>query len=590
MTSIRPGRRFRSLAVLVCLAVCAAVTGTATAQPFAGNPSPGTTGPAVAAKKKPAILRVVLLGLRGRGNPTAFANQVSNPASPNYRRFLTQAEYRRRFSASPAVQRRVTGYLRSRKGIRKVELNPTRTVALVTVGQAAGRRFFCAKGMAPPAGGLCVPRPLRAAVRQITAGETYTAKAGSKRRSNSARPDQGKSGTPRGCAEALKTGAFTPNQLTTAYGVDPLHAQGLTGSGVRVVTLSSQMVPPSSFSTWARCFDLPIPKVTQFAMPSAQAGTAPDETVLDVEALATLAPGLDRITPIFVPLDQSFSHSFSLFMFGALDPKRQGGRLPDILSISDGVCEERFNAGQLRLGQRLLTEAAALGITTLAASGDLGFQGCFTNARGAMFPGSSPFTTSVGGTDLTLTPGNAIAAQPVWSTYDTAGSGQGVGTGGGPSGRWPRPSFQTGPGIGPALQRGKPTRLLPDIAAMASFTPGLSTFDQGESGWGVGGGTSAATPLAAAIVALSLQREAAAGRPPLGSLPPLLYQLARGPAYDSIFSDVTVGSSSRKPRSAAGRLPSGGAAQPGYDLATGLGSLRASAFADAVATVPPANP
>jgi len=573
-------RRIGQAIVLSCLALLALASGAS-----AYGPSAVSSPSAQTAAKKPAMLRVVLLGLRGRGNPTAFASQVSEPGSPIYRRFLTQSQFRQRFSASAADQRRVSRYLRSRRGVRRVELNPSRTVALVTLNQSAGSRLFCAKGMAPPAGGLCVPRPLRAAVRQITAGETYTAK-----RARSKRRVEVKSGTPRGCAAALKTGAFTPNQMATAYGVDALHDQGLTGSGIRVVTLSSQMVPPSSFRTWAKCFDLPVPKVTQFAMPSAQAGTAPDETVLDVEALATLAPGLERITPIFVPLDQSFSHSFSLFMFGALDPKRQGGKLPDILSISDGVCEERFNAGQLRLGQRLLTEAAALGITALAASGDLGFQGCFTNARGAMFPSSSPFTTSVGGTDLTLTAANEIAAQPVWSTYATAKNGQGVGTGGGPSARWPRPSFQTGPGIGPALQKGKPTRLSPDIAAMASFTPGLATFDQGESGWGVGGGTSAATPLAAAIVALTEQRETAAGRPPLGSLPPLLYELARGPGYASIFNDVTVGTSSRNPKSAAGRSPAGGAARPGFDLATGLGSLRAAAFAGAVATVPPANP
>jgi hypothetical protein len=66
-------------------------------------------------------------------------------------------------------------------------------------------------------------------------------------------------------------------------------------------------------------------------------------------------------------------------------------------------------------------------------------------------------------------------------------------------------------------------------------------------------------------------------------LPPLLYSLARGPAYRSIFSDVTQGTSSPHPGSAAGKMPAGGAAQPGYSLATGLGSLNASAFAGAVA-------
>jgi hypothetical protein len=85
------------------------------------------------------------------------------------------------------------------------------------------------------------------------------------------------------------------------------------------------------------------------------------------------------------------------------------------------------------------------------------------------------------------------------------------------------------------------------------------------------------------MVALTLEQERKAGRPPLGSIAPLLYQLARGPGYHSIFYDITQGTSSRRPKSAAAKTPAGGAAQPGYDLATGLGSLNASAFAAAVA-------
>ena len=199
--------------------------------------------------------------------------------------------------------------------------------------------------------------------------------------------------------------------------------------------------------------------------------------------------------------------------------------------------------------------------------------------------GRSPLTTSVGGTDLTLTAGNEIADQVVWSTFATD---QGVGTGGGPSQTWGRPGFQLAPGIGPELQQGKPTRLAPDVAAMASFVPGLAVYDKDGGGWGIGGGTSAATPITAAIAALALEQERKAGRPRLGSLPPLLYELARGPGYDEIFSDIIVGTSSQDPNSPIGQSPAGGAAQPGYDLATGLGSLKATAFADAIAAHPPA--
>ncbi len=525
----------------------------------------------------PPQRRVFLLGLPQRGNPEAFASQVSNPGSRNYRRLLSLRQYQSRFAPSGVRIRRVFHYLKSQRGVLRVELSSDKSVVLAVLTAEAGRRLFCATGPAPPTGGLCKPPALRLSVRQISASELYDPSASSAPAGAASRASQT-------CPGAIKTHAFTPHQLASAYMVDPLRSRGLDGSGVRVATLSSQEVDAAGFKTWARCFGLPAPSVRQVAMPGAtrDTGTAPEETVLDVEALASLAPHLRRITPIFVPLDQSFPNSFVLFMFGALDPSRQGGRLPDILSISDGVCEDRFTRDQLQLGERLLIQAAALGITTLAASGDLGFQGCFTSRPGALFPSSSPFATSVGGTDLTLTQNNRIANQVVWSTYATQPN-QGVGSGGGPSKVWSRPGFQRAPGIGPALQRGRPTRLAPDIAAMASFKPGLAVYDKDGGGWGLGGGTSAATPLEAAIVALVLQQERQASRPRLGSLSPLLYSLARGPGYRSVFYDITRGTSSRRPSSAIGKAPAGGAAQHGYDLATGLGSLNASAFADAVA-------
>jgi kumamolisin len=510
---------------------------------------------------------------------------VSNPASPDYRRFLSLHQYVRRFSAGTQVRRRVLAYLRSRPGVVKLNVSGG-SVILAVVTARAGRRLFCARGPAPPAGGLCEPRAIRRFVRQISVGEVY--RPGTDARRGLVRhATQTKSTAAQGCAAATAHGAFTPRQLSTAYGVDPLRSRGLNGSGVRVATLSSQEVDTSGFRTWARCFGRRPPVVRQVAMPGAvrDSGSAPEETVLDIEALASLAPGLQRITPIYVPLDQGFGNSFDLFMLGALDPSRQGGKLPNILSISDGVCEARYTRSQLQLGERLLAEAAALGISTLSASGDLGFRGCAVGKPGTLFPASSPFSTGVGGTTLRLTATNRIRSQVVWSTL-AQDPKQGGGSGGGPSTAWRRPGFQRAPGITPRLQRGTATRLVPDIAAMGSFKPGLAIFDKDGGGWGIGGGTSAATPLEAGIVALVLQQERQAGRPSLGSLPPLLYRLARGARYHAIFSDITRGTSSRHPRSAIGRSPAGGAAQPGYDLATGLGSLNAGAFASAVAAQP----
>jgi Pro-kumamolisin, activation domain len=526
--------------------------------------------------------RVVMLGLlRPEQELARFVDSVSEPGSAAYGHYLTLGRLRSAYGARPAVARRVLAFLRRSTGVRSARLDSTGTVVLATMTAPASRRLFCARGMRSPRRGLCRPRPLRRLVTEVLAGEVYTVGRPSRR---PARRASARSGTPQGCRAALESGTLTPNQLASAYEVDPLAARGLDGGGVRVDTLSSALVAPGALRAWARCFGLPSPRFHQVAMPSAgrDTSTAPEETYLDAEALASLAPGLGRITAITVPLDSSFRSAFPLFMLGALDPARQGGRLPDVLSVSDGVCESQLAAADRRLGQHLLRDAAALGITALAASGDLGFQGCQERGRGAEWPGSSRYVTSVGGTEVTLDPQNALLDQVVWSTFGTEGEGNGTGSGGGPSAVWPRPAWQQAPGIGPPLQPSGSTRLTPDLAAMGSFTPGLATYGGGE-GWGPGGGTSAATPLTAAILALALQQERLAGRPALGALDPLLYALARGPGYASVFRDVTQGTSSPRPQTPLGSSPAGGAAQPGYDLATGLGSLRAEAFAAALA-------
>lgn len=545
--------------------------------PIAAGAAPG--GEPGLSAKKPEMLRVVVLGLPGRGEPQVTAARISYPGGPSYREFLTQEQFRQRFGASPAVRRKVLS-LRRENGVRSVRLNAAGTVAILVTRPGASRRLFCAGRKLP--GRPCRPKGFRWAIRQVSIGEVFEAGPAPKPSVSSTSA----TGTPKGCSGAIKSKALTPNQLATAYEVDGLHARGLDGSGIRVDTLSSNVVGTRDFRTWAKCFGLPVPKVTQFAMPGGVVTTQddPDETILDVEALATLAPGLDRITPVFVPLDQNFSNSFLLFMLGSLDATRQGGRLPDLLSISDGVCEYRFTKDEKYLANRLLAEAAAVGVTALSASGDLGFQGCETSKPGTSFPASSRFITAVGGTDLQLSETNEINSQPVWSTY-AAEPKQGVGSGGGPSHFWPRPAYQQGPGITPSIQKGKPMRLVPDVGAMASFKPGISVYQQGTGGWGGGGGTSAATPLTAAMVALAIQQEKQAGRPGLGLITPLLYRLADSAEYGSIFSDVVTGTASRRPGSAFGKTPAGGAAQPGYDLATGLGSIRAESFADAVAAL-----
>jgi kumamolisin len=106
-------------------------------------------------------------------------------------------------------------------------------------------------------------------------------------------------------------------------------------------------------------------------------------------------------------------------------------------------------------------------------------------------------------------------------------------SGGGFSDLFRRPSYQNGVrGIG--AMRG-----VPDVAANADSTTAMAlTFTDGVLI--PAQGTSAATPLWAAVIALADQE---AGRH-LGFVNPAIYRIARSPVYHSAFHDVVTGDNS----------------------------------------------
>jgi kumamolisin len=116
-------------------------------------------------------------------------------------------------------------------------------------------------------------------------------------------------------------------------------------------------------------------------------------------------------------------------------------------------------------------------------------------------------------------------------------------------------------------------RMVPDVAAFADASPGYVIIcSHGVQGCGPSsgqtiayvGGTSAAAPLVAGMIALWDQQAQKAGLPGPGFVPPLLYYIhTHSP---SAFRDVTVGNNS-----VFGNVSCCAAAK-GYDMASGLGS------------------
>jgi kumamolisin len=163
------------------------------------------------------------------------------------------------------------------------------------------------------------------------------------------------------------------------------------------------------------------------------------------------------------------------------------------------------------------------------------------------YESSDPCVVAVGGTTLKLSAGGSVASEVGWS-----------GGGGGKSMYFPRPSWQTGPGI--SGER----RLVPDVALTADPEEGGFVFLNGQVQQF--GGTSWSAPVWAGFCALINEARAKAGKPLLPFLNPLLYSIA-----SECFRDVTTGSNG------AYHCVSG------YDLVTGLGAPNVKTLIQALA-------
>ena len=160
--------------------------------------------------------------------------------------------------------------------------------------------------------------------------------------------------------------------------------------------------------------------------------------------------------------------------------------------------------------------------------------------------------------------------------------------GGGISLVWPTPPWQTGYGI-PTSDPGTPNghhRYLPDVSLSAAGHDAYAVGISKDNRYSLAAGTSAAAPAFAGIMAIVNQVTNQAN----GNPNPRLYGLAT--EVPSVFHDITTGSNAvpcmAGSPDCSGGILTGYSAGPGYDLATGWGSVDAYVLAHAWAVSTPA--
>ncbi len=353
---------------------------------------------------------------------------------------------------------------------------------------------------------------------------------------------------------------YKPAQLRSAYGLQPLQAKGITGAGQKVALIDAYASPSivDDVNTWAAAAGEPTLKPGQYSqiVPTPAQFSDKDlcqepsgwqtEQTLDVEAVHGIAPAAN----ILYVGGYNCGGGLDIAMSKVLD-----GKLANIVSNSYSDGGEALPADVLTGEQNLYLQAAAEGIGLYFSSGDDGDNAVLNDgAIQPSFPSSSPWVTSVGGTSTFIDQSGRITAETGWgSTRDqivNAADGSiqyseplpGTfygGSGGGVSTVFAEPSYQKGV-VPVSLANGK--RVTPDISSLADpytgyqigFRPIIDddTLALGDYQNATYGGTSLASPLTAAQVALVQQQTRAV----VGFANPTLYGIDR--ILPSAYRDI----------------------------------------------------
>ncbi len=308
------------------------------------------------------------------------------------------------------------------------------------------------------------------------------------------------------------------------------------------------------------------------------------ESTLDLEMAGSAAPGA-TVVEVYGPqatqtyLDQAFSF--------ILSPSSSYPQLTHTVAISNSWGGTDMTDATWTSD---LQQAAAMGISVFASSGDDGNSG--TSGAAPSFPATASYntygatavgglTTTVSGTASTDGSGTTgISTESVW--YNTPNSGDG--SQGGVSTVYAEPSWQqassdansviTGASATTGVSSGRGT---PDVAADGANMEIWISYS-GSTGYQELWGTSIASPLTAGLFATM---DYAVGHK-LGFANPLIYQLAQA-EYNGSYS------SSRPFYFVSNGSNALFSANNGYSLAVGWGSINANNFVNDITSSSPTS-
>ena len=584
-------------------------------------------GPAPAETRLGMSIRFRMSAAQEAALDQLLADQ-QNPASPRYHQWLTPAQYAAQFGLSGADIAKVATWL-TRQGFTVTGVANGGTFVLFNGNVAQAEAAFGTSIRSLSLNGAMhfanvtnaqVPSAFAGVVAAITGLHDFRFRP--RIRASAVKPEF--------TSSASGNHFLVPGDIYTIYNSSPLlnattpiNGTGETIAIVGAVDLNTGNADVLAFRSAAGLSTTNLPTTihaygTDPGPAQSCNGCYPSqsdliESSIDVEWSGAMAPSatIDFVNDVNPLPGPTGTDSMTYIIDNNLAP---------IITSSYGNCEAAWGSTDLIAANSLFKQANAQGQTIMAASGDSGAADCDSGAAPEQgfaiegdavdFPGSSPYVTSMGGTqfngDAEATgSGTTWAATQYWAgtsgsdvvssalsyipeaVWNDTTSGFGFGGGGGgPSAFFTKPAWQVGtpadasrdvPDISlSASPNHDPFLFCVNVAAGASCTSG---FRISSSNLDAEGGTSFDSQIFGGMLALIEQKLNSR----LGNINPTLYALGNSTYKTSVFNDITTGSNAMPCVAGTPNCGNGGStgfsAVAGYDLASGWGSVNVSNLA-----------
>ncbi|HEY3913852.1 MAG TPA: S53 family peptidase, partial [Verrucomicrobiae bacterium] len=556
------------------------------------------------------------LPLRNREQLTNLLEQLYQPSSTNFRRYLKPDEFASSFGPSEEDYQKVIAFARAH-GLVVKNTHPNRTLLDVSGSVAdiekafhlhmhvyqhpTEKRTFFASDAEPT---LDLDTPVLA----ISGLDNYVKP---QPRGHFSRPSSNPEVRPLGGGGGGNTGGggngtgpFFSTDFRSAY--TPGLSQDGAGQSVGLFELAGYY--PGDISSFESEVDFTTKTIVTNILIDGFDGNDTNmdyalEVTSDIQMAISMAPGLDNVfvyegpTPLDIaPIETNYAQfSTTTAQINDVLNRMATDNLAKQLSCS---YEMDINLSTVQIFQQY----AAQGQSFFTGAGDFGaYPGAIDE------PADDPYITVVGGTTMTASTNSEgevtnWVSETVWLTPAMDNSFLGLpstpeyASGGGVSLVYPIPAWQQG--ISMTANQGSATmRNLPDVALVANninvvwgndpyYANNIYVFFNQLLGAGddfTEAGTSLATPLWAGFMAMVNQQAAANGQAPIGFANPALYAIAKSANYESCFHDVTTGNNIN-PNS-----PGKYKAAAGYDLCTGWGTIIGSNLLGALLAPPSEN-